>query len=88
MGNQHLENVHRFSTRHRDEIERSELVGCFYCQRIFDPSGVELAEWIDDGETLLCPFCGIDSCIGSADINPITPELLRKMHDYWFKVPE
>ena len=35
----------------------------FYCNRIFDAEKIH--EWIDDenGQTAVCPFCGIDSVI-------------------------
>jgi len=33
--------------------------GCFYCLRTYPAT--EVVDWIDDGETPLCPHCGIDS---------------------------
>lgn len=47
-------------------------------------------EWIDVlddsdiGQTAMCPYCGIDSVIGSASGFPITPEFLMRMRAYWF----
>jgi hypothetical protein len=35
-------------------------------------------------DTAMCPRCGIDSVIGSASGIDLTPEFLRKMHDFWF----
>ena len=35
------------------------LCGCFHCLRTFEATSV--IDWIDDGETPLCPFCGVDS---------------------------
>ena len=49
--------AHKCSTNHRLQIEASTKCGCFYCQRIFQPSIIE--DWIDDDTTALCPFCGI-----------------------------
>jgi hypothetical protein len=71
----------------------SDLCGCFYCLEIFDPD--EIMDWIeegpgkttditDNGQTALCPKCGIDSVIGSASGYPITSEFLQRMKDYWF----
>lgn len=33
------------------------LCGCFCCLEIFPPEAV--VDWIDDGDTPLCPCCGI-----------------------------
>lgn len=35
--------------------------GCYYCLRKFNPE--DIREYIDDGTTPLCPYCGIDSVI-------------------------
>ena len=79
--------AHSHSIRHHDEIAESLVCGCFYCCRIFPPS--EISEWVDDGDTdscktALCPYCGIDSVIGSAAGYPIDAEFLRKMNKHWF----
>jgi len=74
--------AHKHSIGHRTELEASAICGCFYCLCTFAPT--EIKEWIDDGQTALCPHCPVDSVIGSASGYPITPEFLRRMHDYWF----
>ena len=74
--------AHKHSSKHRDEVLRSERCGCFYCLQIYAPS--EIVEWIDDGQTALCPHCPVDSVIGSASGYPITKEFLEQMHRYWF----
>jgi NAD-dependent SIR2 family protein deacetylase len=48
--------------------------GCFHCLQVFEATTV--VDWIDDGETPLCPICGVDAVmIGVTDLM----ELLR-MH--------
>ena len=74
--------AHKHSSKHRSELERSAVCGCFYCFSIFNPA--EIVEWIDDGQTAICPKCPSDSIIGSASGYPITAEFLKRMHDYWF----
>ncbi|MDJ0790140.1 MAG: cytoplasmic protein [Myxococcota bacterium] len=78
--------AHSHSSKHRGEIQRSDLCGCFYCRSTFLPA--EIVEWIDEtdglGTTALCPRCGIDSVIGSASGYPLTSEFLSAMHDHWF----
>ena len=49
----------------------------------------EIEEWVDadetgEGQTALCPRCGIDSVIGSASGYPITKEFLEAMNRRWF----
>jgi hypothetical protein len=77
-----LEAAHKYCSMHRGEIERSTICGCFYCLSIFPPS--EIVEWIDEGQTAMCPRCPVDSVIGSASGYPITAEFLQRMHDKWF----
>ena len=78
--------AHDHSSNHRDEIEKSEKCGCFYCLVIFPPSRIE--EWIDEiddqGTTALCPSCGIDSVIGDKSDFPITKDFLETMQKAWF----
>jgi hypothetical protein len=85
-----LEAAHAHCSGHREEIERSDLCGCFYCMATFAPS--EIVDWIDApddadeeaGTTALCPRCGIDSVIGSASGYPIDADFLTAMHAEWF----
>lgn len=75
--------AHEFSTHHRADIEASDICGCFYCLKTFPPA--EITEWWDrDGQTPVCPKCGIDSVIASASGFPITRKFLREMHNKWF----
>ena len=78
------EDAHKASSNHADIIKTSKICGCFYCLRVFNPRRKKIREWIDGGKTVLCPFCGIDSVIGSDSGYPITPEFLKAMYDYWF----
>jgi hypothetical protein len=79
--------AHKHSSIHRKEIEGSESCGCFYCFKIFTSSDIK--EWIDEdetgvGQTARCPFCTIDSVIGSRSGYPIRDDFLEQMHRYWF----
>jgi len=79
--------AHLHSIDHRAEILASESCGCFYCCAIFPPG--RITEWTDatncgEGQTALCPVCGIDSVIGDRSGAPITGEFLTEMHAYWF----
>ena len=78
--------AHKHSSNHREELMASETCGCFYCLRVFSPDKVE--EWVDEidgvGTTALCPFCGIDSVIGSESKYPIEVGFLKAMNRHWF----
>lgn len=79
--------LHKHSDHNRTELEDSEVCGCFYCLRIFDPK--EIVEWIDrsgaemPNDTALCPHCDIDAVIGDVVAMP-TYSLLESMHIRWF----
>jgi hypothetical protein len=79
-----LREAHKHSSKHREELERSEVCGCFYCERRFSPA--EITEWVDDGHTAMCPHCGVDAVIGSAAGFELTHEFLGKMNESWFSV--
>ena len=82
-----LESVHKFSTRNRELLARSERGGCFHCQALFDPS--EIKDWVDgrevdtgdldDGVTALCPKCGIDAVVPEAAPIVLDAALLAEM---------
>lgn len=77
-----LNQAHKHSSNHYMEIITSKWVGCFYCQNLF--SYKDIKEWIENGETALCPRCGIDSCIGSASGYNVDKPFLKEMHERWF----
>ena len=55
--------------------------GCFHCLRVYEAT--EVIDWIDDGETPLCPHCGVDAVmLGVTDMM----ELLA-MHRVRFRRP-
>ena len=73
--------LHQKSWRNSSELSGAEICACFYCFKEFGPT--EIVKWTDDGETALCPFCGIDSIIGFY-AQSIDRDLLSQMHDRWF----
>jgi hypothetical protein len=78
--------AHKHCIRNQEEVLASDQCGCFYCLRIFEPK--EIVEWLPEyktpGVTAFCPYCFIDSVIGSRSGYPITPEFLAAMQSRWF----
>ena len=62
---QALKAAHRHCSHHREEIGRSTSVGCFYCLGGYPAAAI--VEWTDDGDTAICPTCGIDRNEGGCD---------------------
>jgi hypothetical protein len=77
-----LQKAHKYSSRHRLDLEKDQRCGCFYCLAIFKPTEIE--DWLDNDDTAECPYCGIDSVIGESSGYPITKEFLQAMHRVWF----
>lgn len=73
--------LHDLCSNNKALLEKSGVAGCFYCCDTFHPS--EVKEWIDGGDTALCPKCGIDSVLPSASV-ALSPALLLAMNEHWF----
>ena len=82
MKEQDIIDAHEHSIRHRSSLINDKKCGCFYCKRIFSPQDIK--RWIDDEQTALCPYCGIDSVIGESAGYPLTVKFLAAMRRKWF----
>lgn len=74
--------AHKRCSYHLYDIRHSHLCGCFYCKSVFPPA--DIAKWVDDGHTAVCPLCGIDAVIGDYSGYPVDEEFLGIMHKMWF----
>ena len=75
------EEIYKHSCRNHAELKQSLKCGCFSCGRIFDATEVE--DYIDGGETALCPYCDVESVVGDAsgiELNLIVLNELNKMY--------
>jgi hypothetical protein len=79
-----LHKLHKKSTRHRSVRSKSKICGCFYCFK--ELSFGQMVRWIDNNETALCPYCGVDSVLGF-ETSTANQALLRDMHEEWFAAP-
>lgn len=85
-----LKTAHKHCVNNRNEIMASDVCGCFYCLKTFTPSEIDswlkenIAEKETDPHTALCPYCNIDSVIGSKSGYPIDEIFLSEMNKLWF----
>lgn len=78
--------AHQNCRCNRTQLRKSDMCGCFQCGEIFKPSHLLSEDWTDDGETALCPFCGMDSVIGDAAGFPISDKFLDEMKVHRFSL--
>ena len=82
----YLKSAHKHSIFHKKEIMESRICGCFNCLRTFQPG--EIFNWCDEenpkGATAICPYCYVDSVIGSKSGFPVDdPDFLEEMYSYF-----
>lgn len=82
-----IKRAHNASIHNRKQIQNSDLCGCFYCEKIFNP--VVIKDWADEEsprlrQTAKCPYCRIDTVIGNNSGFEITKTFLADMNKHWF----
>jgi hypothetical protein len=78
-----LSDSSRFAIHNKKQLLECEKAGCYYCKQIFNTANI--TDYLKDGNTAVCPECGIDCVIAETSGFEITPEELDKLHKYWFK---
>lgn len=78
----------KFAMHNRAAVNSSLRVGCVACLRLFKPEDVTV--WTDqtkkcpDGDTAVCPHCGVDAVLPSDAIRSLDEDYLRVANQYWF----
>lgn len=80
--NELLEKACELSFKNREMVEKSAKCGCYNCCKIYDAKLVW--EYVDDGETALCPMCYIDSVLPDTCGVKLDGEMLKKLQEKWF----
>jgi hypothetical protein len=65
------------------EVIASDFCGCYKCLGVFTPNDMTPDDWWEESNgqlTAACPYCGIDSVIGSASGYTISREVLKAVH--------
>jgi hypothetical protein len=82
MVNSKLEALHKKCINNKSNIDDETVCGCFYCETIFQ--GDQVSNYIDEGQTALCPNCNIDSVIASDKKDTVSQPLLKAMKSKYF----
>lgn len=77
-----LEDAVNYSTYNKNQFKNNCLCGCYHCLEIFQSK--EIRNWIDNQETALCPYCGIDSILTIDSGYDINEESLKELHNHWY----
>ena len=79
-----MKELHALSSKNKEAVTKSHLVGCFFCCTIQEATAVsEYAVELDGAQTAICPICGVDAILGDAS-TPINKEMLQTMCSAWF----
>jgi len=73
-----IEGLHAFTSHNKEIMKRSGIYLCSYCQKGGLSKNIE--NWADDGETALCPDCGVDSLIPAM----IPHDITKQLKEHWF----
>ena len=77
-----LKRLHTYSSHNRNLVLMANRCCCFCCQRSMDSR--EIQHYTNNGQTALCPKCGIDSIIPDSVGESIDQATIAEMHEYWF----
>jgi hypothetical protein len=76
-----VQQVHKHSRLNRRFMTPGVACRCFHCLHAF--LAEQIAHWIDDDKTALCPLCGIDSVL-SNNIDTLSDTLIQQLHAAYF----
>ena len=74
--------LHAYSSHNKDLIAVSMKCYCFYCKEVVD--AYEITDYADNGQTAICPRCGIDSIIPDSIEEGVDNSTISDMNEYWF----
>lgn len=77
-----LKKLHTYSSHNRNLIAVASKCYCFYCKASVESR--EIQNYADNGQTAICPKCGIDSIIPDSIDEPVDRKTIAEMNEYWF----
>ena len=81
IGSPRLQAVYEHSRLNRRFMTPGGSCRCFHC--LLGVAAEQIGQWIDDGQTALCPHCGIDSVLSNA-IDALSDTLIQQLHAAYF----
>lgn len=77
-----LKRLHTYSTHNKKWVDLADRCHCYYCQRSMGRDEIE--RFSDNGQTAVCPKCGVDAILPDSIEEPLDEAILAEMHEYWF----
>lgn len=77
-----IDEASKFSICNMPALKNATLAGCYRCISIFPPS--DITETTDDGQTAMCPKCGVDSVLPDTPDFAINIDSLTRLNKRWF----
>ena len=68
------------SFHNKKDLDKTTVASCYYCCRILLCS--QIVSYIDNGDTALCPYCGVDSVISGVIPQEELDEISRIMFPF------
>lgn len=72
----------QLAMKNRQIIQQSVNAGCFKCLKIFPVS--EIKQYTDNDQTVICPYCDVDSVVGDMCGFKLSESILKTAHDFWY----
>ncbi len=73
-----LARAHRSSYRNRRALEGSPRAACFGC--LSEVQTARITEYVDEGQTALCPHCGLDTVLPMSESDSLDSALLAALN--------
>jgi Zn finger protein HypA/HybF involved in hydrogenase expression len=77
-----LKKLHTYSAHNRDRIAVASKCYCFHCKAIVESRDIQ--DYTDNGQTAICPKCGIASIIPDSIEEGVDEQTIAEMNEYWF----
>ena len=77
-----LKKLHAYSSHNKDLVAASEKCYCFHCKAVV--SRFLIKDFADNGQTAICPKCGIDSILPGSIEEVASEHIISEMNEYWF----
>ena len=82
MNNKLIKDAPKLAMKNKTNVEQSDACGCYSCTKIFKKE--DIAEWTDNYQTAICPFCNVDCVIPDKCGIEINEQSLIALKQFWF----